>query len=322
MLKLVRLVAAAVIAWAAASPAQAQDFPSHPITVVVPLPAGGTADILARIAAEKIRTGLNAQVVVENRPGGAGGLVGTEAVFRAAPDGYTLLVAPQLTFSVANKMFPKMSFDVGKFEPVGVIARYPVVLLGKPTLAVKDLPGLIAYAKANPGKINYASQGKGQTGHLTMEMINHLAGIQTTQVPYRGSAPAISDLMANQVDVLADYMLATKSQVETGKLKLLAVGSRERLPEFPAVATLAETLPGAYADTWMGMVAPPGTPAAIVGRISDAIRQGVREPAVNARIRSLMAEPLGSTPTEMRDLIRESAQQWTPVVEAAHITIE
>ena len=322
MLKLVRLVAAAVIAWAAASPAQAQDFPSHPITVVVPLPAGGTADILARIAAEKIRTGLNAQVVVENRPGGAGGLVGTEAVFRAAPDGYTLLVAPQLTFSVANKMFPKMSFDVGKFEPVGVIARYPVVLLGKPTLAVKDLPGLIAYAKANPGKINYASQGKGQTGHLTMEMINHLAGIQTTQVPYRGSAPAISDLMANQVDVLADYMLATKSQVETGKLKLLAVGSRERLPEFPAVATLAETLPGAYADTWMGMVAPPGTPAAIVGRISDAIRQGVREPAVNARIRSLMAEPLGSTPAEMRDLIRESAQQWTPVVEAAHITIE
>jgi tripartite-type tricarboxylate transporter receptor subunit TctC len=322
MLKFAKLIASAALAAMAVAPAAAQDFPSRPITVVVPLPAGGTADILARLAAEKIRTGLNAQVVVENRPGGAGGMVGTEAVFRAAPDGYTLLVAPQLTFSVANKMFPKMSFDVGKFEPVGVIARYPVVLLGKPALPAKNLPELIAYAKANPGKINYASQGKGQTGHLTMEMIAHGAGIQMTHVPYRGSAPAISDLMANQVDVLADYLLATKQQIETGKLKLLAVGSHERLPEFPDVATLAETLPGAYADTWMAMVAPPGTPAAIVDKISDAIRQGVREPEVSKRIRGLMAEPLGSTPAEMRELIRESAKQWTPVIEAAHITIE
>lgn len=322
MVKFVRLIAPVLLAFAAAVPAAAQNYPSRPITVVVPLPAGGTADILARIAADKIRAGLNAQVVVENRPGGVGGLVGTEAVWRATPDGYTLLVAPQLTFSVSQLMFPKMTIDVHAFEPVSVIARYPVVLLGKPDLSVSSLPELIAYAKANPGKINYASQGKGQTGHLTMEMINHLAGIQTTQVPYRGSAPAITDLMAGQVDILADYLLATKAAIEGGKLKLLAVGSRQRLPEFPNVATMAETLPGAYSDTWMAMVAPPGTPADIVKKISDAIGAGVKEKEVSDRIRGLMAEPLGSTPAEMRDMIRQSAEQWTPVITAAKITIE
>jgi tripartite-type tricarboxylate transporter receptor subunit TctC len=323
MSKLLRLIAPVFVALAfAAAPAAAQDYPSRNITIVVPLPAGGTADILARIAAEKIRTGLNAQVVVENRPGGVGGLVGTEAVWRAAPDGYTLLIAPQLTFSVSHLLFPKMNFDTRTFAPVSIIARYPVVLLGKPDLPFNTLAELAAYAKANPGKINYASQGKGQTGHLTMEMINSLAGIQTTQVPYRGSAPAITDLLASQVDVLADYMLATKASVEGGKLKLLAVGSRARLPEFPNVATMNETLPGAFADTWMGMVAPPGTPAEITKKIAAAIGAGMKEKETSDRIKGLMAEPLGSTPDEMRDLIGQSAAQWSPIITSAKITVE
>ncbi len=323
MVKLARLIAPALCMFAfVAAPAAAQTYPARTITIVVPLPAGGTADILARIAADKIRTGLNAQVVVENRPGGVGGLVGTEAVWRSAPDGYTLLVAPQLTFSVSHLLFPKMNFDTRTFEPVSVIARYPVVLLGKPDLAYNSLVELIAFAKANPGKINYASQGKGQTGHLTMEMINTLAKVETTQVPYRGSAPAITDLLAGQVDVLADYLLATKASVEGGKLKLLAVGSRARLPEFPNVPTLAEILPGAYADTWMGMVAPPGTPAEITKKISDAINAGMKEKETSDRIRGLMAEPLGSSPADMRELIRQSAEQWTPVITAARIMVD
>jgi tripartite-type tricarboxylate transporter receptor subunit TctC len=321
MLKLAKLFAAAFVV-AVAVPAAAQDYPSRTITVVVPLPAGGTADILARIAADKIRTGLNAQVVVENRPGGVGGLVGTEQVWRAAPDGYTLLVAPQLTFSVSHLMFKKMSFDPGTFAPVSVIARYPVVLLAKPDAPYNTLPELIAYAKANPGKINYASQGKGQTGHLTIELINTLAGIQTTHVPYRGSAPAITDLLAGQVDILADYLLATKASVEAGKLKLIAVGSHERLAEFPKVATMNETLPGAFADTWMGMVAPPGTPAEITKKIADAVNAGMKEKETSDRIKGLMAEPLGSSPDRMKALIAESAKQWTPVITKAHITIE
>jgi tripartite-type tricarboxylate transporter receptor subunit TctC len=318
-----RSVAPALLTLAiAAAPAAAQDYPFRTITVVVPLPAGGTADILARIAADKIRTGLNAQVVVENRPGGVGGLVGTEAVWRAAPDGYTLLVAPQLTFSVSHLLFPKMNFDTRTFEPVSVIARYPVVLLGKPDLPFNTLAELVAFAKANPGKINYASQGKGQTGHLTMEMINHLGGIQTTQVPYRGSAPAITDLLASQVDVLADYLLATKASVEGGKLKLLATGSRERLPEFPNVPTMNEVLPGAFADTWMGMVAPPGTPAEITKKISDAIGAGMKDKETSDRIKGLMADPIASPPAQMRDLIRQSAEQWSPVITTAKITVE
>jgi tripartite-type tricarboxylate transporter receptor subunit TctC len=321
MLKLAMSIAAA-FAVAIAVPAAAQDYPSRTITVVVPLPAGGTADILARVAADKVRTGLNAQVVVENRPGGVGGLVGTEQVWRAAPDGYTLLVAPQLTFSVSHLMFKKMNFDPGTFAPVSVIAAYPVVLLAKPDAPYNTLPELIAYAKANPGKVNYASQGKGQTGHLTIELINTLAGIQTTHVPYRGSAPAITDLLAGQVDILADYLLATKASVEAGKLKLIAVGSHERLAEFPKVATMNETLPGAFADTWMGMVAPPGTPAEITKKIADAINAGMKEKETSDRIKGLMAQPLGSSPDRMKALIAESAKQWTPVITKAHITID
>ena len=322
MVKLTRWIAPVLLACAAALPAAAQNYPSRPITVVVPLPAGGTADILARIAADKIRTGLNAQVVVENRPGGVGGLVGTEAVWRSAPDGYTLLVAPQLTFSVSHLMFTKMTIDPATFAPVSVLASYPVVLLARPDAPYNSLKEMIAFAKANPGKINYASQGKGQTGHLTMEMINTLAGIQTTQVPYRGSAPAITDLMASQVDVLADYLLATKAAVEGGKLKLLAVGSRERLPEFPTVPTMNEVVPGAFSDTWMGMVAPPGTPAEITRKISDAISAGMKEKETFDRIKGLMADPLASSPDQMKALIAQSAKQWTPIITPAKITVE
>ena len=322
MVKLTRWIAPVLLACAAALPAAAQNYPSRPITVVVPLPAGGTADILARIAADKIRTGLNAQVVVENRPGGVGGLVGTEAVWRSAPDGYTLLVAPQLTFSVSHLMFTKMTIDPATFAPVSVLASYPVVLLARPDAPYNSLKEMIAFAKANPGKINYASQGKGQTGHLTMEMINTLASIQTTQVPYRGSAPAITDLMASQVDVLADYLLATKAAVEGGKLKLLAVGSRERLPEFPNVPTMNEVVPGAFSDTWMGMVAPPGTPAEITKKISDAINAGMKEKETSDRIKGLMADPLASSPDQMKALIAQSAKQWTPIITPAKITVE
>ena len=322
MVKLTRWIAPVLLACAAALPAAAQNYPSRPITVVVPLPAGGTADILARIAADKIRTGLNAQVVVENRPGGVGGLVGTEAVWRSAPDGYTLLVAPQLTFSVSHLMFTKMTIDPATFAPVSVLASYPVVLLARPDAPYNSLKEMIAFAKANPGKINYASQGKGQTGHLTMEMINTLASIQTTQVPYRGSAPAITDLMASQVDVLADYLLATKAAVEGGKLKLLAVGSRERLPEFPNVPTMNEVVPGAFSDTWMGMVAPPGTPAEITKKISDAINAGMKEKETSDRIKGLMADPLASSPDQMKALIAQSAKQWTPIITTAKITVE
>jgi tripartite-type tricarboxylate transporter receptor subunit TctC len=303
-----------------ATGARADTYPARPITMVVPLPAGGPADILTRLVAEKLRGALNAQVVVENRPGGAGGLVGTESVWRAAPDGYTLLVAPQLTFSVNNLLFPKQSFDTRTFEPVSVIARYPTVLLGRADLPANTTAELVAYTRANPGKINYGSQGKGQIGHLTMELVKYLGKVDMVHVPYRGSAPAINDVLAGQIDVLPDLLLATKQHIAAGKMKLLGVGTAERMPAYPDVPTLAEALPGATSDTWMAVVAPPGTPAEITRALSAAVGQAVRAPDTAARITELQAEPLGTTPVGMRELIRQSAERWTPVILAAKIT--
>ena len=308
---------------AASGAALAQSaYPTRPITMVVPLPAGGTADILARIAAEQMRAALGQPVVVENRPGGAGGMIGTEQVFRSTPDGYTILCAPQLTFSIAHILNPKISFDPRQFEPVSVLAFYPALLIVRPDLPVNSTAELIAYAKANPGKLNYGSQGRGQIGHLAMEQLMHMTKINIVHVPFRGSAPAITALLAGQIDVLPDIMPATKPHIEAGKMKLLAVASRERLKGFPNVPTMAETLPGFEADTWMGVVAPPGTPKEITRKLSDAIAEAFRRPDVNARIAALQVEPLGTSPEGMRDLIRQSAERWTPLAETAKITYE
>jgi tripartite-type tricarboxylate transporter receptor subunit TctC len=303
--------------------AQAQTgYPSRPITMVVPLPAGGTADLLCRFAAEKASGLLGQQVVIENRPGGAGGRVATEAVLRAPPDGYTLLCAPQLTYSITHLVFAKAAFDTRGMEPISVLATYPLILIVKPDLAANSLQDLLTYARANPGKINYGHQGKGNTGHLLGELLMLEGKFRMTEVPYRGSAPAINDLLAGNIDLVPDYLLANKANIDAGKLKFLATGARTRPKDYPNVATIAETLPGVYADTWMGVAAPPGTPKEIAKKISDAIRQGLQTPDMRARILALEAEPLGSTPDQMRDIIRQSLETWGPVVEAAKIVVE
>jgi tripartite-type tricarboxylate transporter receptor subunit TctC len=303
------------------SPAQT-GYPNRPITMVVPLPAGGTADLLCRFAAEKASGVLGQQVVIENRPGGAGGRVATEAVLRAAPDGYTLLCAPQLTYSITHLVFAKAAFDTRGMEPVSVLATYPLILIVKPDLAANSLQDLLTYARANPGKINYGHQGKGNTGHLLGELLMLAGKFRMTEIPYRGSAPAINDLLAGNIDLVPDYLLANKANIDAGKLKFLATGARTRPKDYPNVATIAETLPGVYADTWMGVAAPPGTPKEITKKVSDAIGQGFREAGLKARILALEAEPLGSTPEQMRDIIRQSLETWGPVVEAAKIVVE
>ena len=303
--------------------AQAQtNFPSRPITMVVPLPAGGTADLLCRFAAEKASTLLGQQMVIENRAGGAGGRVGTESVLRSPADGYTVLCAPQLTYSITHLVFTKAAFDTRAMEPISVLATYPLIVLARAGLPANNMSELIAYAQANPGKINYGHQGKGNTGHLLGELLMLKGNFRMTEIPYRGSAPAINDLLAGNIDIVPDYLLANKQNIDAGKLKFLATGSRERLKDYPNVATLAETLPGVYADTWMGVAAPPGTPKEIVKKISDAIGQAFQTPDLRARILALEAEPLGSTPEQMRDIIKASTEQWGPVVQAAKIAVE
>jgi tripartite-type tricarboxylate transporter receptor subunit TctC len=322
-MKIEAVALALAISAVTGSVAQAQTaFPSRPVTMVVPLPAGGTADLLARLAAERMSAVLGQQVVVENRPGGAGGRVGTEAVMRSAPDGYTILCAPQLTFSVTHLLFKKSPVDTRLLEPVSVLAAYPLVLLARAGFPPNDLREFLDFAKANNGKVNYGHQGKGQTGHLVGEMLMLKGGFRMTEIPYRGSAPAINDLLAGQIDIVPDYLLANKQNVETGRLKLLATGGRDRLKDYPNVGTFSDVFPGAVADTWMAVAAPPGTPKDIVAKLSGAIGQGFQMPDVRARIVALEAEPLGGTPDQMREMIRASAQQWTPVIEASKITID
>jgi tripartite-type tricarboxylate transporter receptor subunit TctC len=307
---------------ASASSAPAQTYPERPITLVVPLSAGGTADLLCRLAADRASRILGQQIVVDNRAGGAGGRVGTESVLQAAPDGYTLLCAPQLTFSVTHLIFARSAFDTRAMEPVSVLATYPIVVVARANFPTDDLGGMIAYAKANPGKLNYGNQGKGNTGELLGELMMLKGGFRLAQIPYRGSAPALNDLLAGNIDVMSDYLLANKQNIDAGKLKLLATGGRERLKDYPNVATIAATLPGVYADTWMGVAAPPGTPKQIVDKVSAAMAQSIQTPEVRARILSVEAEPFGSTPDQMRDLIRHSLEEWGPVIEAAHITVD
>jgi tripartite-type tricarboxylate transporter receptor subunit TctC len=315
------LFLAVLLAWTIGG-AQAQTYPSRPITMIVPYPAGGTADLLCRLAADRASARLGQQIIVEDRPGGAGGRIGVEQVLHAPPDGYTLLCATQLTYSITHLVFKKTAFDPRALVPISVLARYPLIIIGRTGLPADTLPELIALARASHGKVTYGHQGKGNTGHLLGELMMLKGDFRMTEVPYRGSAPAINDLLAGNIDMVPDYLLANKANIDAGRLKLLATGSRARLKDYPKVATIAETLPGVYADTWMAVSAPPATPAAIAQKVSDAIGQGFREPAMRARILALEAEPLGSTPAEMRAMIEESLKTWGPVVEAAHISID
>ena len=318
-----RQVLAAIALAVLAGAAQAQPaYPTRLITLVVPFPAGGTADLLCRFAADRAGALLGQQVVVENRPGGAGGRIGIEQVLRAPPDGYTLLCGTQLNYSITHLIFTKSAFDPRPLEPISVLATYPLILIARAGIAANTFPEFIALARANSGKLTYGHQGKGNTGHLLGELLMLKGDFRMTEVPYRGSAPAINDLLAGNIDLVPDYLLANKQNIDAGRLKLLATASPQRLKDYPNVATVSETLPGVTADTWMAVSAPPGTPKDITRKISDAIGQGFRQPEMRARILALEAEPLGSTPEQMRELIKKSLATWGPVVEAAKITVE
>jgi tripartite-type tricarboxylate transporter receptor subunit TctC len=317
----VAVVAAAFCGFVGAAQAEGA-FPARNITLVVPLPAGGTADLLCRYAAQKASALLGQQMVVENRPGGAGGRIGMEQVLRSTPDGYTLLCSTQLSYSITHLLFTKASFDPRPLEPVSVLATYPLIIITREDFPANDLKGFIDYAKANPGKVTYGHQGKGNTGHLLGELMMLKGGFKMTEVPYRGSAPAINDLLAGTIDMVPDYLLANKGNIDAGKLKLIAVADSHRLKDYPNVQTMEETLPGVTSITWMAVSAPPGTPKEITQKISDAIAQGFKQPDMQAKIRGLEADPLGTTPERMRQMIQESLDIWGPVVSAAHISID
>jgi tripartite-type tricarboxylate transporter receptor subunit TctC len=306
------------------SPAGAQEvssYPSRPITIVVPFPAGGAADLLARMAGEVVKQSLGQSVVVENRAG-ASGITGTEYVSRADPDGYTLVNAPMFNLSISDLIVRNSKLDPRTLEPVSVLAAYPTVLYARANLPVNTLPELIDYAKANPNKLSYASQGLGQIGHLTVEELKTRANLEILHVPYRGSAPAVTDLLSGQVDLLADSVSAGIEHVKNGKFKVLAVGSKERLSALPDVATFGETIPGFYSETWMAIAAPANTPKPIIAKLSAAIAKGFAKPEAKARVSQLQLDLLGSTPEQMAAIVKATRERWQPVITQAKIVIE
>ena len=244
-------------------------------------------------------------------------------MIRSAPDGHTVLCAPQLSYTVAHLLFVEIAARHAcdgagqRARDLSADSDRPREFAGR---RLAELPRL--RAKTNPGKVNYGHQGKGNTGHLLGEFLMLRGKFRMTEIPYRGSAPAINDLLGGNIDIVPDYLLANKQNIDAGKLKLLATGSRERIKSYPKVATIAETLPGVFADTWMAVAAPPGTPKEITQRLSDAIGQGFKTEELRKRILSLEAEPLGNSPDEMRKMIEASTQHWSPVIEAAKIAID
>lgn len=301
---------------------QAQEWPSKTVRIVVPFPAGGSADLMPRAVAEKLADKWGQPVIVENRPGAAGN-IGADLVFRAEPDGYTLLSAPPPPLVINKLLYKKLAYDAEKFVPITVIGAIPNVLLVHPKTNVSTVQEFIALARSNPGKLNYASQGNGTTSHLTAELFKSMAGgLKIAHVPYKGTAPALADLLGGQVEMMCDNLGVSLPHVRSGKLKALAVASAKRFPGLPDVPALAESLPGFEAVAWFGIVAPPGTPPAVAQKVSAAVAEVLKNPQVLKRLSDLSAEPMGLTPAQTADYMKRETERWAAVIRTAGVKVD
>ena len=315
------LVALALTLSAGLHVAHADTYPSRTIRIVVPLPPGNNGDLMPRILAQHLSTKLGQPVVIENRPGAANNL-GTEIVFRAEPDGYTLLATPQGPLVISPSFFSKLAIDPSQFVPITIMAKLPYILVVNPKVPVTTFAEFIAYAKANPNKLNYASPSVGSSPHLAMEMLKLASGIQMTHVPYSGFAPAVKDLVAGHVEVMFDNLGNNLSLVKEGKLKGLAVTSDKRVAEAPDLPTVAETYPEVRATSWFAVVAPPKTPPEIANKLSQAFAEILKSPEVEKRWHELTLTAIGGTPDEIREFFKEETARWKNVIVSGHIKAE
>ncbi len=294
-------------------------YPSGVIRIIVPFPAGGTADSLPRIVAQKLQEQWGQAVVIDNRSG-AGGNIGAELVARAEPDGYTLLASPPGPLVINEALFKQLAYRASDFEPVTVLGSVPNVLAVRPNFPAKTAQELIAYVKANPGKVTYASQGIGSTSHLAGVLFEKLSGAKMVHVPYRGSAPALQDIMADQVDLLFDNLASSLPLNEAHKLRILAVGSPERVATLPDVPTVQEAgVPGFESPTWFAVVAPPNTPAALVERLNKAITEILAQPDVKAKAAAIGVQTVGGTVAQTTEFIADERARWGRVIRDANI---
>lgn len=324
MRSLCRLAGLAALAMLAATAAQAADvYPTKPVRIIVPFPPGGPADVLARTVGDKLAASLGQPVVVDNRPG-AGGNIGMELAAKAPPDGHTLVLAPAGNLTVNPSLYRSVPYDVGRdFAPVTVIAAVPNVLVVNPQVPARDVAELIAYAKANPGRLNYSSPGAGSGAHLAGELLKSSAAIDIVHVPYSGIAPAVTAVVAGDVQMMFAAAPTALPQVTGGKLRALAVAGPKRIATAPALPTMDESgLPGFDVTSWYSIVAPTGTPPAVVDRLQKEIAKALEMPDVKAKLAGLGAEPIANTPPEFAAMIRSETAKWGKIVKDANIKVE
>ena len=301
---------------------RAEAYPDRTVRIIVPFPAGGTADAVPRIVADWLSKKWGQPVVIENHTGAAGN-IGSEIAYKAAPDGYTLLSAPPPPLVNNQNLYPNLPFEPAKFEPISIMAEAPSGLFVNPNkIKAKTIPELIAYMKANPGKVLTATQGNGTTSHLTTAMFEMMAGVKTQMVPYRGSAPALQGLLAGNVDIMFDNLGVSLPLAKAGKLKLLGVATAHPLTSIPDVPTIASTLPGFLSSAWYAVVAPPKTPEAIVRKINADIGEALKDPAVVEKLKKLSCDVVGGSPKQAGDFMKQEVERWGKVIKTAHITLQ
>lgn len=318
-----RRMFAALAAALVAGSAFAQPYPSKPLRVIVPWPPGQATDLSARLVAQKVSESIGQPIVADNRPG-AGGIIGTEAAAKSAPDGYTLLAGSSGPLSI-NPLLQKTPYDPEKsFAPVSLIATVPYVLVTAPNFPASSARELIALVRANPGKYTFASSGTGATTHLITEVFNSRAGLQATHVPYKGSGPSLTDVMGGQVAYTIETMAAVVSNVRAGRLKALAITSAERNPALPDVPTVAEAadMPGFNMIAWIGYLAPAGTPREIVNRLSGEVQKALASPDVRERYATLGLNPTSTTPDDLAKLMRDESVRYAEIIKRANIKLE
>jgi len=313
---------AALLLLAAAHGASAQAWPAKPVKLVVPFPAGGPTDVLSRAMADKLGTALGQPVVIENKPG-AGGAIGADFVAKSAPDGYTLVMATTSTHSIGPYL-AKLPYDPQKdFTPIVWVGNATNILVVPPSLGVNSVQELIALAKKDPGKLNYATSGVGTVVHLTSEHFANMAGVKFTHVPYKGVQLSIPDLLSGQVSMLFDNIMTAQSHIKSGKLKALGISSLQRSPLVPDVPTIAESgLPGFESVTWFGVFGPAGTPKSVVERMNMEVNKVLADPAIRERFAQLGFEPAGGTPGEFAAVVQRDAAKWSRVIKDANVRAE
>ena len=323
---LLKSIAALALAAAAAlltQPAIAQNYPAKPVRLIIPFPPGGATDIFGRVLAQKLGELIGQSVVVENRPG-AGGMIGSELASKAAPDGHTILLATTSTHSIGPALNPKMPYDAKKdFAPVIHLADATNILIASPTLPVANLRELVAYARANPGKLNYASSGNGTIVHLTGEMFKAATGTFIVHIPYKGTALAIPDLIAGQVSFVFDNIASALPHIRGGKVKTLGISALKRSPLVPDIPTMDEAgVKGFESNTYFGVFAPAGTPAAIVTRLNGEINKAIGAQDFRERLAALGAEPVGGTPEQLARAVARDTEKYAAVIKRAGIKPE